>query len=158
MIEVRLATASDRPFLTQAILGISLRSRMGGVGVLVEDLPTEAGAREMDIADWHLSHASAFALLCVEDRAVLGCIFAHIGPSTIPWSNRIVGHISVCWVEPAYRRQGIAVLLVTAAEKEIRARGIKTAELAYNAANDEAEKTWREAGYQPFRVYAGKDL
>lgn len=158
MIEVRLATTQDRPFLTQAILGISLRSRIGGVGVLVEDLPSKVGAREMGIADWHLSHASAFALLCVESNAVLGCVFGHVGPTTIPWSTRIVGHISVCWVEPPYRRQGIAVTLVSAAEAEIQARGVKTSELAYNASNEDAENTWKTAGYTPFRVYASKDL
>ncbi|MGQ0679289.1 MAG: GNAT family N-acetyltransferase [Actinomycetota bacterium] len=155
---VRSATFGDRQFLTQAILGISLRSRLGGVGVLVEDLPAEVGSREISIADWHLSHTSAFALLCVEDQDMIGCIFGHVGPSTVPWSNRIVGHISVCWVEPAYRRQGIALLLVKAAEEQIRSRGVKIAELAYNASSEEAEATWSGAGYVPFRVYATKDL
>jgi GNAT superfamily N-acetyltransferase len=54
------------------------------------------------------------------------------------------------WVEPNFRKKGIARRLCSEIEKWFGGAGEKYIELQYLVGNDEAEMSWAKLGYQPY--------
>jgi GNAT superfamily N-acetyltransferase len=89
----------------------------------------------------------------------VACLLASIGSSSFS-ASRLgkSGHIAVCWVEPANRRSVVAAKLVSAAEDWFRQKEVGVVELSYMVKNELAAISWQRLGYQPFRVFAYKEL
>jgi len=80
-------------------------------------------------------------LLAVDDRTIIGCVMGG-------WDGWR-GNIYRLVVDSPYRRRGIATMLVTEAERRLRALG--ASRIYALAAEDEpaAIAFWRRLGYQP---------
>ena len=59
------------------------------------------------------------------------------------------GHIDDVWVEPRYRHRGICRLLMTRLLEFFEEVGIEVLVLDYVIGNTEAERTWKQFGFQP---------
>ena len=69
-----------------------------------------------------------------------------------------IGQINFCWVDEAYRNQGVASALVRKIEAYFKEQGIEYVDLHYMLGNIEAEVSWQKMGYSPYRVASRKRL
>jgi len=69
-----------------------------------------------------------------------------------------IGQIELCWVEPLYRRRGIATILVRQLETWFINKNIRYVDLQYLLGNVEAEHSWKQMGYLPYRIAARKKI
>ena len=92
----------------------------------------------------------------VDGQAVGFIMGAIASPYTRSAEIKVIGQIDLCWVEPAYRRQGIAKALCTELENLFTQIGIKHIEVQYLLGNHEAETSWQRLGYSPYRIIARK--
>jgi len=69
-----------------------------------------------------------------------------------------IGQINFCWVDEAYRNQGVASALVRGIEAWFKALSIEYVDLHYMLGNTEAEVSWEKMGYAPYRVASRKKL
>ena len=86
---------------------------------------------------------------------VLGIITAPFIKSSV---IRNIGQIELCWVDALYRKQGIAADLVRELENWFKQKNIVYVDLQYLMGNMEAELTWKQLGYLPYRVTARKRI
>jgi ribosomal protein S18 acetylase RimI-like enzyme len=157
MIEIRAAAEADVPQLAawaEAFFDY-LRDSTGD--------PYFAGAR-FSPADAARRFREALAagellLIGVLDGVAVGYILAYVKEPYVTESPvRRIGHISHCYVVPEARGRSVATRLVEGAERWFREQGLRYVELSYQLANAAAAATWGRLGYQPFRVFARKDL
>ncbi len=70
------------------------------------------------------------------------------GPDRLPERHATIGYL---WVEPPYRRRGIARALVDAIARWAAAiDGVRHFEMPVLAADDEAARFWAALGFRPF--------
>ena len=156
---IRAATTADREYLENALPAMSAHAKAGpSRSPFLADLPDEPREQERELVERHLNDPAFFALICERDGERAGCLMAGIEAASVGWTDRPIGHISICWVEPSARRRGVAAELTAAAEKELRHRGADLAELSYIVGNPEAEAAWERLGYEPHQVRAVKRL
>lgn len=62
------------------------------------------------------------------------------------------------WVEPEYRREGIAQSLLASAEQTLKNMGAQSLQVAWDSGNLPAEQFWQQAGFTPYEVIASKIL
>ncbi len=70
----------------------------------------------------------------------------------------IKGWIKLLWVDPEYRKQGVAKQLVSAIESCFKECHVHYVECHYTANNQLAQHYWQSVGYTPTTVTAGKIL
>lgn len=88
--------------------------------------------------------------------AMFGVVTAH--GFMVPEENRLIGQLSDLWVEPEFRRQGIAAALIGEAERRFREAGIRRMQIAAIAANTDAIDLYKQLGYNPYEVALSKPL
>jgi GNAT superfamily N-acetyltransferase len=84
----------------------------------------------------HLNSGDYFGFLIEDDGQVVGGIGLRVTdfpPNPVHPENDIRGFVSNMYVEPGYRRQGIAQQLMKLAEEELRRRGVTYAVLQASA-------------------------
>ena len=75
-----------------------------------------------------------------------------------PLRPRAWGVIEQCWVEEAFRRQGLAGRLLEDALAWLRERGASRVELGVSAQNPAAQELWGSYGFERFRFSMSLDL
>ena len=71
---------------------------------------------------------------------------------------RTHAYVSDIFVEDAWRRQGIALQILSALETEMRSRGCRRIRICSKATNQVALGCYNEAGYRPYEIAFTKDL
>ena len=156
---IRKATQNDIPQLVEWMkrLVAHVQTSSGDPYVVnVED------GYENNFADWFtelIQSDAAVIFVAVEDEGNAGFI---AGTLTAPFLTastiKRIGQIDLCWVEPAKRRKGIARKLCLQVERWFNERGIKYVDIQYLVGNSEAEKSWFNLGYKPYRIFSRKEL
>jgi GNAT superfamily N-acetyltransferase len=125
----------------------------------ISGLPSVVDESTRELAARYINNSDAIALVAEAGNEPIACILGEIASSSFPPANvGRVGHIAVCWVEPEHRNSGIAARLVNHAENWFREREVSLVELSYMAKNRLAAVAWQRLGYEPFRVFAHKQL
>ncbi|MEM8699588.1 MAG: GNAT family N-acetyltransferase [Pseudomonadota bacterium] len=75
-----------------------------------------------------------------------------------PEETRASGSISALWVEPEFRRQGIASALIAEAEARMRDAGLKRVEIGAIVSNRRAIDLYRRLGFSDYQLSLGKQL
>lgn len=95
-----------------------------------------------------------FALIAWREDQALGCICGHLYDK--PESTVTpIGVIYNLWVEPSARRLGVASMLATEAEIQLRALGAKGLQVSWRQ-DPVAEYFWRSQGFAAYETLAGK--
>jgi GNAT superfamily N-acetyltransferase len=98
-------------------------------------------------------------ILINDDGNCSGFIYGRISQPFLPVSTiKRVGLIEMCWVDESCRKQGIARMLTKEIEFWFSKKEVEYVELNFLVGNSEAELSWEQLGYKPFRVAARKKL
>jgi GNAT superfamily N-acetyltransferase len=156
---MRQANEHDLDFLADCYVKIACHMKAGEQDFYISRLPEKADETTRNHVARYVGREDALTLLEEIDSKPIACLLASIGSSSFS-ASRIgkSGHIAVCWVEPENRRRGIAAKLLTAAEDWFRQKEVGVVELSYMVKNELAAISWQRLGYQPFRVFAYKEL
>lgn len=156
---MKTATTDDIAFLASCFANLALHLKGTSQALYVRELPSEVDDRAMAMAARFVEAQDATAFIEDADGYRAGAILCEIRPSAFPPSGLgNVGHISACWVEPQYRKAGVASRLVAAAEHWFAEQGVSCVELSYLAGNELAAQSWKKLGYEPFRIFSFKQL
>ena len=157
---IRRATQDDVPLLVQwmerLVVHVQISSKDPYV-VNVED------GHEREFGTWfaEIIQSDSVAVYVAEENRGNAVGFI-VGTITAPFlkasSIKRIGQIDLCWVESAYREKGIARQLCSQVESWFKDRGIKYIDLQYLVGNTEAEKSWINLGYKPYRISARKEI
>ena len=127
--------------------------------VYLKDLE-EGHDREFD--SWlheYIQSDNSQVLIAEENAQPVGFILGQLTEPYIKASKiKQIGRIEACWIEPLYREKGYATRLVQEIESWFRLKGVTYSDLYFIVGNTEAEKTWSNLGYSPYRVASRKPL
>ena len=155
----REATDQDLDFLAYCHVRIAIHMQSGAQDFHIGRLPSTADDATRAQMTRYVGREGALALIEEFDGKSVGCLLGTIAGSSFSAARLDkVGHVSVCWVEPEFRLLGVATRLVTAAEDWFRKRDVQVVELSYMIKNELAATAWQHLGYEPFRVFAYKQL
>ena len=156
---MREAVENDLDFLAECYVKIACHMKAGEQDLYITRLPETPDETIRNHVGRYVGREDALTLLEEFDGKPIACLLASIGSSSFS-AARLgqSGHVAVCWVEPEYRRSGVAAKLVSAAEDWFRQKGVGVVELSYLVKNEVAAISWQRLGYQPFRVFAYKEL
>lgn len=118
---------------------------------------------EREFGPWfaEIIQSDSVAVYVAEENRGNGVGFI-VGTITAPFlkasSIKRIGQIDLCWVEPGHREKGMARQLCAEVESWFKERGIKYIDLQYLVGNIEAEKSWTNLGYKPYRISARKEI
>jgi len=156
---MREAKEQDLDFLAECYVKIGSHMKSGCQDFYIARLPETPDETIRNQMARYVGKEDAVALIEEIDDRLVACLLGTIsGSSLSPARLDKVGHIAICWVEPEHRQTGMAHSLVTAAEDWFRKREVTVIELSYMAKNELAAIVWRHLGYEPFRVFAYKQL
>jgi GNAT superfamily N-acetyltransferase len=158
-IIMRQATENDLDFLAECYVKIACHMKAGEQDFYIARLPETPDETIRNHVARYVGREDALTLVEEIDETPIACLLASIGGASFS-ASRVgkSGHIAVCWVEPAYRRAGAAGKLVSAAEDWFRQKEVAVVELSYMVKNELAAMSWQRLGYQPFRIFAYKQL
>jgi GNAT superfamily N-acetyltransferase len=156
---MRQATENDLEFLAECYVKIACHMKAGEQDFYIARLPETADETIRNHVRRYVGREDALTLLEEVEDSPVACLLASIGSSSFS-ASRVgkSGHIAVCWVEPENRHSGVAAKLVSAAEDWFRQKEVAVVELSYLVKNQLAAVSWQRLGYQPFRVFAYKEL
>jgi ribosomal protein S18 acetylase RimI-like enzyme len=69
-----------------------------------------------------------------------------------------IGYLCNLYVRPAYRRKGLARLLLKEFEKWLKSRKVRYVELSVYPGNDVAVKAWSAMGFKPCMLDMAKEI
>lgn len=160
--QVREAIADDVPALVAFLVKLDAHV----AGVRPEDLAlTEAGERQLRgrIESFIDEPGKHLVVACAPGGrpAAMGDI--HIWHYADIWLNPErrglkSGFIDDLWVEPEFRRTGVARLIITALLEFAAAEGIEELILEYAHHNRQAGALWRRLGFKPTGIRAAAHL
>jgi GNAT superfamily N-acetyltransferase len=158
-IVMRQATEKDLDFLAGCYVKVACHMKAGEQDFYIARLPETPDETIRNHVARYVNREDALTVLEEVEGSPVACLLASIGSSSFS-ASRVgkSGHIAVCWVEPANRRSGIAAELVSAVEDWFRQKEVGVVELSYMVKNELAAISWQRLGYQPFRVFAYKEL
>jgi GNAT superfamily N-acetyltransferase len=156
---MRQATENDLDFLAECYVKIACHMKAGEQDFYIARLPETPDETIRNHVRRYVGRQDALTLLEEVEDLPIACLLASIGSSSFS-ASRVgkSGHIAVCWVEPENRHSGVAAKLVSAAEDWFRQKEVGVVELSYMVKNELAAISWQRLGYQPFRVFAYKEL
>ena len=161
MTEIRLrdATPEDRETLWRFLAALqdfereSEPNRIPGADMAVKHLEA--------LEAWMGEHYAGGNVIAEVDGKPAGwALFAvaTVHGFMVPEEHRLIGQISDLWVEPAYRKLGLASALVQEAERRFKAAGIKRVHIAAIVSNARAIRLYEGLGYQTYEIELGKNL
>ena len=154
---MRNATESDISYIAEAMTKIA--ANIEADDPYVQGLADQAGERERAFVAEHIGQPGSIVLIEESDGAIAGCLLGHIAETSFPPAGLgDVGHVSLVWVEPQLRGQGIAKRLVDHAQSAFREAGVELMELSWLASNTSAAQVWQRLGFVPFRTFAYKSV
>ncbi len=101
------------------------------------------------------SNINSVTLISCLDDMIIGCACGYLyeKPEAL---NSPVGLIHNVWIEPEFRRKGIAKQLISALEQELAERGAKSHQVSWRDVPT-AQAFWRSMGYAPYETVAAKN-
>ena len=154
---MRTATVDDVEYIASAMINIP--AHISESDPYVDGLPKAVTNLERDYVRVHVENADSIVLVEESSKTVVGCLLGYIAETSFPPSGLgKVGHISVTWVEPELRGNGIAGMLIDAAQSWFLDAGLRHIELSYLANNALADRAWAHMGFKPFRTFAYKTI
>jgi GNAT superfamily N-acetyltransferase len=91
-------------------------------------------------------------LVAVEGTDFVGCAYTLIRPGAMDFGPDRIGYLCDVFVEPRYRRNGIARRFLSASQSWLREREIHTIEASWAVGSDEAQCTWPSLGLTPISI------
>lgn len=98
-----------------------------------------------------IRHIATDQLLVAREDGIRGFVMFTIEDSDYEQDVRR-GIVENLFVVPGYRNEGVGSELIAAAEKRLTAHGVDVVALEVMASNDDAERFYREHGYEPHRI------
>ena len=118
--------------------------------------PTKA-----DIEGFHSANPESF-LVAEVDTKILGFAYGTVSSPPIEvlekWRSTRVGSVETLAVDEAYRRQGIAKLLLTSLFEKFKEKGIDLVTLSVPAMETAAMKLYEKMGFEPRAYFLWKRL
>ncbi len=156
---IREATLEDVPYtvqsLKQLVDHVRERSQDAYFIELEENYDQGFGAYVTEFVKSEKSQV----LIAEVNHDPVGMLLGRETSPAMPISKiKRIGEIVVCWVDPDYRQRGISQSLIAQIEDWFAKRDLHYVELYYIVGNTEAELTWQNLGYQPYRITARKHL
>lgn len=96
--------------------------------------------------------ADALVLVAAEDTDLVGCAYTLIRPGAMDFGPDRIGYLCDVFVEPRYRRNGIARRFLSSSQSWLREREIHTIEASWAVGSDEAQCTWPSLGLTPISI------
>lgn len=157
-IVLRDATSEDRPFLLSAIAALNDHERALHDTRLPGDEIAEAYFEKI-----HGKIATDNGCIVVafdgEQRVgYMACRIEHDDAPAETADSNVFGYISDVFVSAELRGRGIAALLVAEAERRLRPHGVTRLRLGSLAANAQAIRAYRKAGFADYEVVLEKRL
>ena len=106
------------------------------------------------IANWLrtlIESENALFIVAIDDNETpCGCVLGmlQMAPNDFVDFN-MHGLVQMIWVEPEYRRHGIAQQLLQHMEQTFTNLDVPFCEISYSVTNQEAESFWHDNGYKP---------
>jgi len=150
---IRTATATDSEVLLAMWQKIDKEGEPRPFGGDTKDKPQ----RTREIIEHALTSPQATLLVCTHQQMIVGTITGHCFDKPAV-DLTPVGVIYSLWVEPQYRRQGIAQHLLTHLEKTLNTMGAKATQVGWDTTNTTAAQWWQAQGYAPYETIASKAL
>lgn len=92
-------------------------------------------------------------VLVAENKTiVVGCAYAIIKSGALDFGPEKIGYLCDVYVDPDYRREGIAKRFLTTVLNWLKERGITTIEASWSVHSTEAQKTWPSLGFIPISI------
>lgn len=159
MVTIDPATDDDKPYLHHAMAALLEHVRDTSQDAYLLRLTNRYIEDSVGWLDKIMSSGESITWVARQDGRSIGYA---IGTVSRPFIERCaiekIGLIEHCWVEPAYRTQGLATKLVNALECWFHERSIEFVDVQYLLGNSEAEATWERLGYRSYRMIARKRL
>ena len=156
---IREATFKDVPYLAQCVQKLVEHVRDRSQDAYFVELAEDYAQGLVPWVTEVVEAETGYALIAEVDQQPAGVLLGKETTPVVPITKvQKVGEVTVCWVEPEYRQQKVAQQLIDVAETWFAQRQLSYVELYYIIGNREAESTWGNLGYQPFRITARKRL
>jgi GNAT superfamily N-acetyltransferase len=92
-------------------------------------------------------------VLVAEDKTnIIGCAHTIIKRGALDFGPDRIGYLCDVYVDPDYRRQGIARRFLLTAQKWLKEKGINVIEASWSVYCDEAQNTWPKLGFEPMSI------
>jgi len=91
-------------------------------------------------------------LVAAEGTDLVGCAYTLIRPGAMDFGPDRTGYLCDVFVEPGYRRNGIAHRFLSSSQSWLRKREIHAIEASWAVGADEAQCTWPSLGFAPISV------
>jgi len=151
-IVVRLAEPGDRPHLIEFMAGLQASEREIEAD---RAAPEEAAVSQLDFVTADVASEDGAIFLAELDGKAVGfiiCTMQEVRGSYIKPSHRRYGYINDLFVNEDVRGQGVAEVLIQAAEMHCQARGATHMQLFVLAGNDRARAFYERSGWAPYEV------
>ncbi len=151
-VSVRLAEPGDRELLIEFMAGMLTAARA------IEEnraSPEVAAAPHTDdlLKDVHINDGAVFiAELGSSPVGFLACTLSEEQGAYIRPEERRFGQVNNLFVEEGVRGQGVAEVLMAAAEDHVRARGVTHLRLSVLDQNARARSFYEKCGWMPYEV------
>ena len=118
------------------------------------------GARDnwKSIITTALNDPDTLILVAVAGKRPVGCAFTLIKPGAMDFGDERIGYLCDVYVEPEFRRHGIARRFLESSEDWLQTKGIRTLEACWAVSCREAAGTWPGLGFEPLSVTGRKDI
>ncbi|GAB2190354.1 GNAT family N-acetyltransferase [Sessilibacter sp. MAH2] len=102
------------------------------------------------------SNKATLTLVAAVNELIVGCVCGYVyeKPEAI---NTPVGLIHNLWVEPEYRRKGVATQLVQSIEADLINSGAKSFQVAWRH-TDDARRFWQKMGFIAYEAVSAKTV
>ena len=113
---------------------------------------------------WHKQVSEAveskdtLVLVAETKETIVGCAYIIIKSGAMDFGPEKIGYLCDVFVEPDYRRQGIARRFLTNAKSWLQEKGIHTIEASWSVHSEEAKNTWPLLGFQPISTIGQLDF
>lgn len=115
----------------------------------------------VDIEGFHCVNPEFF-LVAEADNKIVGFAYGTVSspPSEVleKWRSARVGSVETLAVDEAFRRQGIAKLLLTSLFEKFKEKGIDLVTLSVHAVETAAMKLYEKMGFEPRAYFLWKRL
>lgn len=99
-----------------------------------------------------LKDTDTLILVAESDSIIAGCAYTIVKKGAEDFGSEKIGYMCDIYVEPDFRRQGIARQFLETAKKWLKERDINTIELSWAVRCVEAQNTWRALGFIPLSI------